>query len=178
MKIKTNILKYKDPTTNGYVSIPVVAGGSGGSVDLSNYYTKEEIDNKLGGEVDVLPKADYTFAIADGVGMYMSEFDKYLVDGETYTVIWDNTEYNCIAKDVGGGCALGDLSIMDIGESTGEPFTIGIGDNEGVISCVIYAYDTSTTHNVRIYTQSTFVTKSEVVSIVDEIINEALNSEV
>lgn len=45
MKVKTNLLKYKDPTTGEYISIPVVASGSG---DANVTITTESITNALG----------------------------------------------------------------------------------------------------------------------------------
>ena len=49
-----------------------------------------------------------------------------LVVGETYTVNWNGTAYTCVAQDLSvmgpGVIALGDISEVTGGQSTGEPF--------------------------------------------------------
>lgn len=138
---------------------------------LLNYYTKEEIDNKLVGEVDILPKADYPFE--DMAYMHSSLFG--LIDGETYFVEWGGVTYECVCQELTND--EGTMHYIGNLEGTNAmPFIIidALSYSVGFI----YAMDEEATHNVRVYQKSTFVTKSEVVSIVDEIINDALNSEV
>lgn len=52
-----------------------------------------------------------------------------MVAGDTYTVVWDGTQYVCVAESgtFGGTDAvtIGNLSLHDLGEDTGEPFVIG-----------------------------------------------------
>jgi hypothetical protein len=50
--------------------------------------------------------------------------------GETYTVIWDDQTYECVAQDLGGIGVIGNTSFLGYMESagyedTGEPFLIG-----------------------------------------------------
>lgn len=42
--------------------------------------------------------------------------------GETYKVHWDGTIYECICTDFEGLKAIGNLSIINRGSDTGEPF--------------------------------------------------------
>lgn len=52
---------------------------------------------------------------------HLKPFD--LSRGETYTVIWDGAEYECVAVDDGyGGEALGNFAVVGEGNDTGEPF--------------------------------------------------------
>ena len=66
--------------------------------------------------------------------------------GETYTVYWDGTAYECICVNYMGSPVLGNLSIALGGGDTGEPFVIMMS-NEYI---VIYASDTSASHTVSI----------------------------
>jgi hypothetical protein len=49
-----------------------------------------------------------------------------LTVGNIYTVNWLGTEYEVVAADVNGIIALGNLSIVEMGSDTTEPFLIGI----------------------------------------------------
>lgn len=44
--------------------------------------------------------------------------------GETYIVSWDGTLYETVCADVDGNPVIGNLSIMNSGSDTGEPFVI------------------------------------------------------
>lgn len=66
--------------------------------------------------------------------------------GETYTVYWDSTSYECICVNYMDLPALGNLSIALGGSDTGEPFAVMMS-NEYI---VIYASDTSASHTVSI----------------------------
>lgn len=58
--------------------------------------------------------------------------------GETYTVIWDDQTYECVAQDISGIGAIGNASLIGyMGsagyEDTGEPFLIGAEQGYGYI---------------------------------------------
>ena len=55
-----------------------------------------------------------------------------IIEGKTYTVTWKGTEYECTAV-LQGSVMLGNLSIMDVGNNSGEPFCIEVGDSGSVI---------------------------------------------
>lgn len=71
---------------------------------------------------------------SSGPTIYQIMIDDYSVNsfkiGETYTVIWDEQTYKCVAQDVDGIGSLGNASLLGYMESagyedTGEPFLIG-----------------------------------------------------
>ena len=66
--------------------------------------------------------------------------------GETYTVYWDGTAYECICVNYMGCPVLGNLSIGFGGSDTGEPFVIMMS-NEYI---VIYTTDASASHTFSI----------------------------
>jgi hypothetical protein len=78
------------------------------------------------GMVDIVPETTLTFN-DDSNGILPTAPD--LTTGNEYTVVWNGTEYKCIAQDAVAegmriGVGIGDLSVMMGEESTGEPFVI------------------------------------------------------
>ena len=84
---------------------------------------------------------DGTFEFADGGGAYMHQIADEgftIVDGKSYTIIWDVETYQCVATIADNGfLTLGNLAIAGAGVDTGEPFLFidqgygqkGIGTN-------------------------------------------------
>ena len=71
---------------------------------------------------------DGTFDFVNSDGMCLAEPDVAydLIEGETYTVTFDNVTYKCSAIKIDqAGHTLGNLSITGMGDDTGEPFVIG-----------------------------------------------------
>jgi hypothetical protein len=111
--------------------------------------------------IDVLPTKTLTdFELHSLTGWYevSEEDDSYsLTAGETYTVEWDGTGYECIAQDIGGGLfpdgtvALGDGT--DIGaQGNGEPFFLGqIGGGNRKRYYSQTDSSTGASHTVRIF---------------------------
>ena len=69
--------------------------------------------------------------------------------GETYKVFWDGTTYECICVTVNGNIQpfIGNLSIVDLGSDTGEPFVVAVINGEGMF---ISTRDTSNSHTISI----------------------------
>ena len=96
---------------------------------------------------------DGTFEFADGGdGIYMQQIADEgftIVDGKSYTIIWDVETYQCVAITVDNGLVvLGNLAIVDAGNDTGEPFAFM---DQGNGQKAIVTTDTATTHTVRVY---------------------------
>ena len=74
--------------------------------------------------------------------------------GQTYLVMWDGTEYECVATELDGVSVLGNTAIFG-GVDTGESFLFGVGTAEmtGADSnqLMVYTTDTATSHTVAIY---------------------------
>lgn len=89
-----------------------------------------------------------------------------LAVGETYEVSWDGAVYECVCESVSGFLVIGNISIIDEGADTGEPFAISpLTDDHGT---EIYTLDTSTSHAISI---STFAS-AEVTQIPDKYISD------
>lgn len=129
-----------------------------------------------------------------------------LVENETYKVEWDGKTYECngLAFNVEGisGIGIGNASLLYTGDDTGEPFVIlyipKYGNYSNHVSFM--TNDTSSSHVIRIYQETEIVhqldpkyvdgyTRYEIDNkgyldeakarvLIDEVIVEALNSEV
>ena len=68
-----------------------------------------------------------------------------LIEGETYTITFDNNVYTCVCHY---GVYLGNLSLLQYGENTNEPFAVAA--QEGVAMCVATTDTVSATHTIKI----------------------------
>lgn len=69
-----------------------------------------------------------------------------LKEGQTYSVSWDGTVYDCVCRLIDSAPFIGNLSIMRKGEDTGEPFVIGY---EGW-NLIAFTRDKSAFHTISI----------------------------
>ena len=68
-------------------------------------------------------------------------------DGETYKVSWDGTVYECTCVNLTDVLAIGNLSIIEAGSDTGEPFFVYVFNGQGM---EIITADTSASHTFSI----------------------------
>ena len=95
------------------------------------------------------PILDGTFEFADTDGLYthqITDENFTIVDGKSYTVIWDGETYQCVATNYSGLPILGNLAIAHAGSDTGEPFLFAI---QGTTK-PIYTNGTAATHTVTV----------------------------
>lgn len=112
--------------------------------------------------------------VGDGYDFYMAEFPSTFeaTVGETYKISWDGTVYECTCVDFNDVPVMGNLSIIEAGSDTGEPFLMDLS-HVGRID--IATKDTSASHTFSIsipvtevvkidekYLPDTVATKSEV----------------
>ena len=71
------------------------------------------------------------------------------VEGQTYIVNWDGTEYECVGFNMDSDLVFGNLSIIEAGEDTGEPFLYIYGS--------IFTLDTSASHTISVKTTEEIV---------------------
>ena len=72
---------------------------------------------------EIIPQTTVTFSKINGmmVAVLPKSFDLFY--GQTYTILWDGTEYVCTGILANGTVpVLGNLGIMGAGDDTGEPF--------------------------------------------------------
>ena len=138
------------------------SSGSGGGMGGADWNAKEgepgHVLNRThyteSGMVEVLPET--TLELNEGVGSLI--LNTGLIVGETYTVNWNGTKYECVAQDLSameaGAVGLGDLT--NFGASgNGEPFLMVGGSTVGALM----ALDGSAAPIISIYTDSEVVHK-------------------
>ena len=155
-------------------TLSVSGGGGGGSVPkpLTFDYMPEGYPTKSVQTTTLMEEQEVAFTSSDGFYMapITNAFD--VVVGQTYTVNWDGTEYECVGvgEDIH---LLGNLSIAGMGNDTGEPF--------------LYAYDTkqasgtfATLDTAASHTISVKITEETVIPMAEEYLPEniATKSEV
>ena len=102
-----------------------VSGGGGGSVPkpLTFDYMPEGYPTKSVETTTLMEEQQVAFTLSNGIYMAQITNTFEVVEGQTYTVNWDGTEYECVGAAFGGGMyVLGNLSITGGGADTGEPF--------------------------------------------------------
>ena len=131
---------------NGVLSIPK---------PLTYDYMPEGYPSKAMQTTTLMEEQELAFA--SGGGVYMARLTKALeiAEGQTYTVNWDGTEYECVCSISNGTMlVLGNLSIMGAGNDTGEPFLYS-GSNAG---SGFGTLDTSASHTISVKTTVETVT--------------------
>ena len=79
-------------------------------------------------------------------GVYNGVIDFSPEIGQTYQVSWDGAVYSCVGTEYNSLIALGNLSIMNFGSDTGEPFLMTCGTG----SVNIYTWPAHSSHTISI----------------------------
>ena len=98
-------------------------------------------------ETVIVEESTVTFTAEDGMYMGQLESTFSATVGETYKVSWDGTTYECACVENSGNIAIGNLSIVDAGPDTGEPFLMGVNNGPSID---IMAADTAPSHTFSI----------------------------
>lgn len=104
-----------------------------------------------GDPVETVLVEESTIEFFESNGAYAAEFPSTFdaTVGETYKVFWDGIAYECICVTVNGDIPplIGNLSVIELGSDTGEPFVMGVINGQGMF---IYTRDTSDSHTISI----------------------------
>ena len=72
----------------------------------------------------LMEEQEVAFTLSNGVYMAQLTNAFEIVEGQTYTVNWDGTEYKCIGFTIDEDkCGFGNLYLLKVGDDTGEPFS-------------------------------------------------------
>ena len=143
MSLDVTTLALAKSYTNQY-------GGSGGGSSvpkpLTFDYMPEGYPTKSVQTTILMEEQELAFTLMGG-GLYIAQITNAfeVVGGQTYTVNWDGTEYECVGvgKDV---YVLGNPSIAGMGDDTGEPFLYSESNGQGTFM----THDTSASHTIRV----------------------------
>ena len=102
-----------------------------------------------GDPVETVLVEESTVSFVEQGGLYGAEFQSTFTPtgGEVYKVSWDGTAYECNCVGFEGGAIIGNLSIINEGSDTSEPFVMVIRNGAGII---IGTLDTSASHTFSI----------------------------
>lgn len=133
-----------------------------GLADVATGGSYNDLKDTPVGDYDSLAESTIEFSKLGELSCYLHELTKTLelIEGETYTVVWDGISYACVCKDMhdlveavesGTGYGLGNAAQwlgVGAGEDTGEPFIVVSQKETG--GCMINTTDSSPTHTVSI----------------------------
>lgn len=106
---------------------------------------------------EFVPEETVTFLDDDGTMSALWPPTFNAVEGQTYTVKFDGTEYKCPCSRLGregGPLVLGNLSIPGVGDDTGEPFFMMYQEKWGIFSS-----DSATEHTISISEKQVSISK-------------------
>ena len=133
-------------------------GGGGGSVPkpLTYDYMPEGYPTKSVQTTTLMEEQAVAFTLSDAVYMAPITNAFEIVVGQTYTVKWDGTEYECVGVVFNSMPLLGNLSIMGASGDTGEPFIYAY--NTSLHAGNFATPDTSASHTISVKTTKEIVT--------------------
>lgn len=149
---KEKIIAGQDltPITRMEKFLKEFGGGGGGSVPkpLTYDYMPDGYPKKSVQTITLMEEQELAFALTNG-GIYGAPLTNALeiVEGQTYTVKWDGTEYECVCYTLSSMHVLGNLSIAGAGDDTGEPF---IYANNPDMGSGFNTFDTSASHTISV----------------------------
>ena len=123
---------------------------------LTYDYMPEGYPTKAMGTVTLLEEQELAFTLSDGFYMAPITNAFEIVVGQTYTVKWDGTEYECVGAVLNSMPLIGNLSIMGTGDDTGEPFIYAY--NTSLHAGQFTTLDTSASHTISVKTTEEIVT--------------------
>ena len=142
-------IQAKNPTIQMGIQGP---SGSGGSVPkpLTYDYMPEGYPTKSVQTTTLMEEQQVAFTL--NKGRYMAQITNAfeIVEGQTYIVNWDGTEYECVCAVSNSIHVLGNLSIVNEGSDTGEPFIYGYNIKQAAGRFI--TPDTSASHTISVKT--------------------------
>ena len=153
-----------------------VSGGGGGSVPkpLTFDYMPEGYPTKSVQTTTLMEEQQVAFTLDNG--LYMAQITNVfkIVEGQTYTVNWDGTEYECVSSLADMGRIIGNLSIAGAGSDTGEPFLYVYNRRQAFGQFV--TLDTAASHTISVKTAEEIVTPMAAEFLPSEINELIMNS--
>lgn len=133
-------------------------GGSSIPKPLTYDYMPEGYPSKAMGTIMLMEEQELAFTSVGSKGLYAAQIINAfeIVEGQTYTVNWDGTEYECVGVISNSMTLLGNLSITGMGDDTGEPFMYGYSETDFMGQ--FGTLDTSASHTISVKTIGEIVT--------------------
>ena len=124
---------------------------------LTYDYMPEGYPKKSVETVTLMAEQEVTFTLSDG-GPSMAPITNAfeIVEGQTYTVSWDGTEYKCVCGSARATLYLGNPAFIGAGGNTGEPFIYAY--DKKTSSGAFETIETSASHTISVKTTEEIVT--------------------
>ena len=146
--------------TNGEIKRCPSSGGSSVPKPLTYDYMPEGYPSKSVQTTTLMEYPAVPFELTSSGTSYYVNLPARLVFeivvGQTYTVNWDGTEYECVCYTFSSMPVLGNLSIVGKGDDTGEPFLYSY--ESASPSGRFNTLDTAASHTISVKTTKEIVT--------------------
>ena len=166
------LVEYSEPEnkirfSNDKTTIEFSAGAASPVVSdvvpkpLTYDYMPEGYPTKAMGTVTVMAEQEVAFAYEGGATpgespAYGNHPALKIVEGKTYAVKWDGTEYECVCSADATALFFGNTSILGGADDTGEPFAYYYDYDKG--ESYFATLDTAATHTISVKTIAETVT--------------------
>ena len=143
--------------TNGEIKRCPSSGGGSVPKPLTYDYMPEGYPSKSAQTTTLMEEQAVAFTLDSTTYYGMLPNPIEITKGQTYTVNWDGTEYECVCfASTDNVYRFGNMSILGEGGDTGEPFlyTYKINKQEGFFDTL----DTSASHTISVKTTEEIVT--------------------
>ena len=135
-------------------------GGGGSSIPkpLTYDYMPEGYPSKTVKTITLVEEQELAFSFSSANKAYGGILTPgfKLVEGQTYAVNWDGTEYECICVAINSIPCIGNLSSVSMGDDTGEPFVYMYNLDKGL--GVFRTLDTAASHTISVKTAAEVIT--------------------
>lgn len=135
-------------------------GGSGGGSSvpkpLTFDYMPEGYPTKSVQTTTLMEEQELAFTLSNGLYMAQVTNAFEVVVGQTYTINWDGTEYECVGVVANPNPAFGNLSIVGAGADTGEPFIYAYNTKRH--TGMFATLDTAASHTISVKTAEEVIT--------------------
>lgn len=122
-------------------------------------------------EAEVIPETNLSYDASGSCFVYPTVISVY--GGETYRIVWNGVEYECVCQEVLGdgvtGFVLGNFGAMTGGDDTGEPFVILVPPDEEGAAVNVYSLDGSESVTISIIGKTDIVHQIDRKYIVDNL---------
>ena len=142
--------------TNGEIKRCPSSGGGSVPKPLTYDYMPEGYPSKSVQTTTLMEEQAVEFTLIKTIYRAKLTNPFEISEGQTYTVNWDGTEYECVCYASSPMLVLGNLSIRGMGDDTGEPFVYTYNKDQqlGFFSTL----DTSASHTISVKTIGETVT--------------------
>ena len=116
---------------------------------LTYDYMPKGYPSKIVQAETLMEEQELTFEVDEYVRIATLPNPIEIIEGQTYTVNWDGTEYKCVGFTIDEDkCGFGNLYLLKVGDDTGEPFSYTYNKTYAIGGFM--TSDTSATHTISV----------------------------